>query len=158
MWRIDGLTLHDRGSDAVHEITGIINRGKALIDRPADRWFAGPCEECGTGMFVVPNAPVATCRAIRGVDENDDPVKCGFVVDVAQRRATLLLEAEDRLAKAADVARAVSWLGALPLTADRVRQWAVRDRIFAKGHDGKSPLYRIGDAIDILAGDTSKAG
>lgn len=148
MWRVDGLGLLDIGPDAVDEITKAVRDGKRVVDRPADKWYVGPCEACGSGMYATPGTATIKCRAPLGEDF------CGHLHDVASRRAALLVEAEDRLASAHNVARAVSWLGATPLTAARVRKWAERDRIFAKGHDGRSPLYRIGDAIDLLASET----
>lgn len=145
LWRVDGLALHEAGSDAVDEITDAVAQCHRVIDRPADRWFAGPCNEehdgveCGTDLYAKATSGDVKCRS------------CAAVYDVDSRRAWLLAAAEDRLASAKDLARSVSWLGATPLTADRVRQWASRGRIVAKGHDGASPLYRVGDAIDLMA-------
>lgn len=140
MWRIDGLAFHDIGPEAVDEITKAVRDGKRVIDRPADKWYAGPCD-CGVDLYArAKSGQVKCCET-----------ECGLVYDIGERRSWLLEAAEDRLAPAAELARAVSWLGASPLTAERVRQWAKRERIFAKGHDGRSPLYRVGDAIDLLA-------
>lgn len=152
LWRVDGLTLLDIGAEAVDEITDAVATCRRVIDRRPDRWYAGPCtheddgEMCGADLYARHATGTVTCRV------------CGSEYDVAERRAWLLAEAEDRLADASTVARAVSWLGAEPLTPDRVWKWAERGRIAVKGHHGKRPLYRIGDAIDLLAGDTTKAG
>lgn len=148
LWRVDGLTLHDIGPDAVDELTDAVAACHRVIDRRPDRWYAGPCltEGCGSDLYARRREGSVKCR------------DCEAVYDVAERREWLLLEAEDRLAPAADLARAVSWLGAEPLTPDRVRKWAERGRITAKAHDGRRPLYRVGDAIDLLASDTQKAG
>lgn len=149
LWRIDGLTRHELGPDAVDEITDAVAKCRRVIDRRPERWYAGPCtahpgggedsRECGSDLYAKRQTGDVECR------------DCGAVYDVAARRAWLLAEAEDRLADAATVARAVSWLGAVPLTPALVRKWAERGRIIAKGHDGSRPLYRIGDAIDLLA-------
>lgn len=150
LWRVDGLTLHDIGPEAVDEITDAVAECNRLIDRRPDRWYAGPCNaedeegvECGADLYAKRTKGLVECR------------DCGASYDVAARRTWLLAAAEDRLADAATIARSVSWLGAEPLTASRVRKWAERGRIVAKGHDGSSPLYRIGDAINLLASDTS---
>lgn len=148
MWRVDGLGLLDIGPEAVSEVTLAVERSKRVIDRPADKWYAGPCdatEECVGELYATSKSGNIACP------------ECGAGYDVAARREWLLEAAEDRLVNAADLARAVSWLGTVPLTAHRVRQWAVRERIFARGHDGKSPLYRVGDAIDLLA-QSAKVG
>jgi hypothetical protein len=148
LWRVDGLALRDIGLEAVDEITDAVAGCHRLIDRRPDRWYAGPCvtEGCGADLYAQRREGAVRCRS------------CGEVYDVATRRTWLLGEAEDRLAPAHDIARAVSWLGAQPLTADRVRKWAERGRIVAHGHDGTRPLYRIGDAIDLLAADTKRVG
>lgn len=152
LWRVDGLTLHDIGPEAVEEITDAVAECHRIIDRRPDRWYAGPCtettddlRECGADLYARRTVGEVRCR------------DCGAVYDVEKRRRWLLDEAEDRLADAATVARAVSWLGAEPLNPGRVRKWAERGRITAKGHDGRRPLYRIGDAIDLLASDTTRA-
>lgn len=148
LWRIDGLTLHDIGPEAHDEITDAVAAARHIIDRRPDRWYAGPCTNavaevvCGADLYAKRTTGDVTCR------------QCAAVYDVAERRAWLLAEAEDRLADATAVARAVSWLGADALTPARIRKWAERGRIAVKGHQGKRPLYRIGDAIDLLAADT----
>jgi hypothetical protein len=151
LWRVDGLTWHEIGPEAVDEITDAVAECHRMIDRRPDRWYAGPCTaetedgHCGADLYARRATGEVKCR------------ECGAVYDVESRRRWLLDEAEDRLADAATVARAVSWLGAEPLNPERVRKWAERGRIAIKGHDGKRPLYRIGDAIDLLAGDTTRA-
>lgn len=136
--RVDGLGLVDIGPDAVEEITDAVDTCRKVIDRAPDRWYAGPCD-CGADLYAKRREGTVECR------------DCGATHDVGLRRAWLLAEAEDQLANAATVARAVSWLGVEPLTPSRVRKWAERGRIIAKAHDGKAPLYRIGDALDLLA-------
>lgn len=134
-------------------------RARSAVDRPADRWYAGPCWVCTHDLYAHVGRAVVTCE-------------CKASYDVQTRRDYLLTEAEDQLANAATIARAVSWLGAEPLTAARVRKWAERGRINAHAYDrcpnhmhavipprecrACSPLYRVGDAIDLLAADTRK--
>lgn len=153
LWRIDGLARNDIGPEIVSEIGDAVAACRRVIDRKADRWYAGPCvvedeagKVCGSDLYAARAKGNVDCR------------ECGATYDVAARREWLLAEAEDRLANSHDLARAVSWLGAEPLKPERIRQWAKRGRIIAKGHDGKSPLYRIGDAIDLLASDVSRVG
>lgn len=142
MWRVDGLGFVELGSDCVNEIVGNVRAGKRIIDRPAESWFAGPCDQCEEDLYAKAQTGAVQCR------------NCEKTYDIAERREWLLAEAEDRLANATEIARAVSWLGSLPLTPDRVWKWAERGRIVAHGHDGRSPLYRIGDAINLLAAGT----
>jgi len=143
----------------VEAIRRAYDRLRSAIDRPADRWYAGPCWICNRDLYALVGRPVAECA-------------CGAQYDVQTRRDYLLREADDQLQNAATIARAVSWLGAEPLTAARVRKWAERGRIKAKAYarceahrheyvppstcKACSPLYRVGDARDLLAADTNR--
>ena len=123
------LTLADRDLERV-------------IDRPAPMKYAGPCNICRKDLYVREGAAQVECRP------------CGMVYDMAQRREWLLEAAEDRLERAAHIARAVTYLGS-PISADRIRVWAMRKRLFPHAIDGMGrPLYRVGDVLDLLAQDT----
>lgn len=157
--KLDELRRHIDGPDHVDTVKRAYARARAAIDRPADKWYAGPCWVCSSDLFAHVSAPVVTCQ-------------CGAAYDVKTRRDYLLTEAEDQLTNAAIIARSVSWLGAEPLTAARVRKWAERGRIIPRAWDrcethrhdaipprdckACSPLYRVGDAIDLLAADTNR--
>lgn len=149
LWRVDGLAFNDMAAEEIAHVTAATDRCWRVIDRPADKWYAGPCItefegiKCGTDLYAKAASGDVECRT------------CGATYDVAGRRKWLLDSAQDFLADAATLARSVSWLGAQPLNATRVRKWAERGRIVAKGHDGTRPLYRIGDAIDLLAKEAS---
>jgi hypothetical protein len=147
MWRTDALTLHDRGPDAVDQITSVVAKGKRLIDRPADKWYAGPCdtETCNVELYARTKAGTLTCH------------ECATVYDISERRSWLLQAAEDVLADATTIAVAVSWLGGIPVTPARLWKWNERGRIVPHGHDGRKPLYRVGDVLDVLA-STEKVG
>lgn len=149
LWRVDGFSRLDIGPEIVDEIKGAVKRCYRVIDRPADKVYAGRCnDECPTDLYAtLGKAATIKCPT------------CGTTWDVKERRAWLLNEAEEVLATAVEISRAVSWLGAEPLTADRVRQWAARDRLTPRGHDRKGrPMYRVGDAIDLLAQSATKKG
>lgn len=126
------------------------NRCWHIMDRPADRIFAGICSHptprglCETWLYAQPGKPTVTCPT------------CGTHHDVAQRRETLRQAAEDVLATAAEIARAVTWLGD-HIRADRIRQWAARGRLTKRADDDGHPLYRIGDVLDLLAQVEEKA-
>lgn len=151
LWRVDGMAYNDLTPVLTAKLAAAVTQSRHAIDRPADRWFAGPCNalvadgaECGADMYAKTTSGTVTCPT------------CNATHDVPARRAWLLQAAEDQLADAATLARSVSWLGSAPLTAARVRKWAERGRIAVKGHtsDGR-PMYRIGDAIDLLAADAA---
>lgn len=127
------------------ELTHIETALRRMIDRPAGRWYAGPCDHCERDLYARVGHPVVTCR------------DCELDYDVDARRTWLLEQAQSHLATAVELARAVSWLGTEPLTAERVRKWAERGRITAKGHTSyrgrQVPVYLVRDAIDLLAQD-----
>lgn len=68
MNRVDGLMLHEAGSEAVHEITSAVAHCYRLIDRPAERSYAGPCE-CGRDLYRKPGATDAKCETCGNVYE-----------------------------------------------------------------------------------------
>ena len=112
-----------------------------VIDRPAPMKYAGPCNVCRKDLYVREGAAQVECRP------------CGMVYDMGQRREYLLECAEDRLERAAYIARAVTDLGS-PISADRIRKWAERGRLFPHATDPHGrPLYRVGDVTELLRTD-----
>lgn len=139
------------------------NRMRRLVDRPADRWYAGKCSAmldeigdlCPTELYALEGKPTVECRS------------CGAVHDVAKRRDFLLAEAEDYLVTATEAARALlSWTdydGTETKMVDRIRKWRDRDQLDVadvtslSGRDRH--LYRLGDIRTLLvksAQDTQK--
>ena len=153
-WLLNHVTWlrhHRAGAEAVEEITNIVAQVWRAIDRPAGRWFAGPCDQCERDLYAKTGADSVTCR------------DCDLVYDVGARRTWLLEQANDHLLTAAEMARAVSWLGTEPLTADRIRKWAERKRIIARGHaihrGNEIPTYLVSDVVNLMAQDAQpKAG
>lgn len=136
--------------EAYDEITYAVRVTRRVIDRAEDRSYAGTCgaetsgEACTDELWARPKAATVVCRT------------CGAEHDVAERRTWLLDAVEDRLAPASLIAAAVTRLGQ-PVTSERVRQWARRGRIVARGHEGdERPLYRVGDVLDLLAGEAAR--
>lgn len=74
LWRVDGLMLHEAGSDAVDEITSAVAHCHRIIDRPPDQEFAGPCQ-CGRDLYRKPGAPKVTCRQCEMEYDVDDLAK-----------------------------------------------------------------------------------
>lgn len=136
------LATRQEGAEAIDELIYCLSRMSGVIDRPADRWYAGPCE-CGTDLYVRPTANVVTCR------------NCAESYVVSDRRKWLLEEAEDRLAYAALICRAVSILGE-PVSQMQISRWVKRGRLIHRAHDKqKRKLYRVGDVLDLARGEIS---
>lgn len=134
--------------DELQHIEGALRR---VIDRPAGKWFAGPCDTCERDMYARDGALQVHC---------DD---CDLDYPVAERRDWLWEQAQDVHATAAEIARAVSWIGGTPLADTRIRKWVERKRLIVRGHitiRGRVlPLYRLGDVTALIeAHDRPKAG
>lgn len=137
--------------DLLDELTDTAEQLRRMVDRPADRWFAGPCDVCKRDLYAKTGAPSVECK------------ECQVTYDVQERRGWLLDQINDQLYTAAELARAVSWLGSEPLTPERIRKWAQRKRITAHGtvmvKGREYPTYRVSDAASLLAQDSRpKAG
>lgn len=136
---LDGVRRHEAGAEMVEEITTVVLVAEKAIDRPAELVYSGPCDECGTDLYGRMDAAQVTCR------------ECGYWYDIAARRAWLLAEAEDQLAHAALVARALNRLGTT-VKVDRIYKWVERSQLVAHGVDAQGrPTYRIGDVLELIA-------
>ncbi len=143
---IDAGQMYDALQKA-HETT------ETLIDRPADKWYAGICSAgnsddtaCQQELYATTDKGDITCP------------KCAFTHDIQTRRNTLLKHAADVLATATEAARAIvvwsDYERGENLLVKRIGMWAERGRITPKGTrtiSGKQrPTYRIGDILNIL--------
>jgi hypothetical protein len=135
MWRVDGLTLHEAGADAVDEITSAVAHCHRVIDRPADQEFAGPCE-CGRDLYRKPKAPEVKCRQcekVYKVDELAEWMRAQMVGKLVTIREGSLL------------------LGKLGLSTPirTLQHWGEQKWILAHGSSPKGGnLYLFDDLID----------
>lgn len=143
--RVDGIARHQDLADIAHTLVDHGHRAWRIIDRPPELSYAGQCDICGTHLYAVTGQPVVTCAT------------CGEHNDVAMRRAAMLKAASDRLVTAREAATALTTLE-LPVTVERIRQWVHRRRLLVRGHTpDRSRLYRLGDIIDLLTTETTRA-
>lgn len=146
---VDWIRTQHWAPEILDELTDLENRLRSFVDRPRDSWYAGPCTGCERVLYAKVGVHEVTCK------------DCNLDFHVKDRRAYLLTTAEDMYVPASTLARAVSWLGEEPLTARRIRVWKHRDMIEVRayvippGSVGPMcelrPLYRLGDAIDLMA-------
>lgn len=142
------LRYHDAGQEAVDGICEAVAAARRVIDRPAERLYAGPCD-CGADLYARLEASYVTCRA--EVHE-DGPL----VWPVEERRRWLLTSAEDVLATTTEISRALTRYQQ-PVTSEMLRGFVFRKRLGARGsrvvagRKDPVPLYRLGDVLDILA-------
>lgn len=139
MWRVDGLALRDFGPDANDAIAGAIADCRRIIDRSPDRVPYGPCltEDCKERLYGIRGHHEVTCK------------HCGSTYSAEELRAWLLDQAEDREVDAATLGRALSWWGE-PISAATIRSWIHRGKLLAARHVQGRPVYRIGDALNVL--------
>lgn len=155
--RVSEVRLHEDAPELIEDVHQVVRRGTLIVDRPADRWYVGPCNAevktddettvfyCHRDLYVRPGASVVRCPA------------CGAEDQVAHRRAWLLDHVRDHVDTAANIARHLTALG-LETKAPRVRQWVKRRHLVAISERPNAdptkpgrPLYRLGDAEVLWA-------
>lgn len=123
-----------------------------LVGRPTGLRYRGPCWadlgdvdevgdplQCQEILYARPGAEVVKCRF------------CGAEYNAEGRRQWLLDEARTTLAHAALIASALTALD-VPIAVGTIYSWASRGRLVDHGTDQLGrPLYRVGDAIDLLS-------
>lgn len=142
LWRIDGLGLSDMGADAVTEIASATARCWAVIDRPAERQYAGPCE-CGKDLYSKPGAKLTKCKA------------CDREYDVEAMREWMRAGVRGRLVTARE---GTTLLGRfdLPTAQKTIDSWHERKRILDHGCNAEGRfLYLIDDLLTLAAKGTA---
>lgn len=145
--RVGWLRYHPDGTDAWQQITDTTDHARRIIDRPADKLYAGVCD-CGTDLYGRIDASYVICR-----DPSHDTPQSW---PVAERRRWLLESARDVLATSTDISRAITRY-AQPVTPSAIRGYVHRRRLrpvwCTDPHNerrGGAALYRLGDVLDIL--------
>lgn len=150
---INTIRCYQFAAYAFDDITRAVDDVRRVVDRPPDRLYAGPCGSpsgpprggfqpldppCDGELYAALDHQIVRCP------------KCHASYDVAERRRWLLDAVWDVTAYASLLAAALTRLDE-PLTAARVRKWAQRGQLLARGVDLEGrPLYRVGDAIALL--------
>lgn len=155
--------VRERWADEIlDELTDVEARLSRLIDRPADRWYAGKCSIeddgviCEAELYALKTRGNVRCHG------------CGYEHDIEKRRDFLLREAREVLVTATEAAGALmAWTdysGSQEKLVDRIRKWAtpVLDdqgnvkraaRLVTKGNatvkGQERSLHRLGD-IEVL--------
>jgi hypothetical protein len=145
--RVGWLRHHPAAVEAHDEIVEAVRAARRVIDRPADRLYAGPCDQCGGDLYARPGALAVECRP------------CELVYEVEARRAWLLEALEEHLATTIEISRALTSL-AQPVTPNMIYGYVHRGRLIPRSHraEGRKtiPLYRVGDVLDIVTGQPER--
>lgn len=142
--QVEWIRHHPAADEAFDEIRSAVREARRVTDRPADRWYAGPCQLCRTDLYVKAGKRDVACP------------ECEATYDVAERREWLRAAVEDVLATTTEISRALTTLD-VPITASSIRGYVHRKRLEVKAIDqGGSPLYRVGDVLDLIAGEKAR--
>ncbi|GAA4358468.1 hypothetical protein GCM10023145_31170 [Angustibacter luteus] len=144
--RVDDASLHWYGALLLSQ-----DKLEQLVDRPADQAYIGQCNaDCGQDLYC--SIDLTDPQHPKLLEPLIACPRCGRIWDTNDRRERLLAAAEDVEASATDLARALTRMQE-PVTPERIRQWAVRDKITPRGADARGrPTYRLGDVRAILNG------
>jgi hypothetical protein len=132
------LRHHQAGAEAVEEITEAVNQVRRIIDRPAERIYAGPCQDCGKDMFGKPGAISVECRP------------CGLSYDVAQMVEWMRHEARGRLVTAREAFILLSRFG-IQSSQKTIEKWALRKRLTSHSEDRAGTNLYVFDDVWLLA-------
>lgn len=144
LWRVDGLGLSDLGSDAVSEITRAVGRARMVIDRPAERRYAGPCE-CGRDLYSKPGAKLTKCKG------------CEREYDVEAMLKWMRAGVLGRLVTAREGSTLLSRFD-LPTAQKTIDSWHERKRLVDHGRSAEGRLlYLIDDLISLAAQSAPKS-
>jgi hypothetical protein len=138
----DWMRTKEWAPEILDELDNLELQLRRMVDRPADKLFVGYCTECELALHAKIGALQAKCTA------------CEKVFSVEASREGMWVEAQDQLGTAAEISRAISWLGQTPITADRIYKWVERKRLTQRGHviyrGREVPIYRIGDVAALV--------
>lgn len=152
--RVGWLRHHEAGAEAHDQILDAVADARRVIDRPAERLYAGPCDECGRDLYAALDAAYVRCTNTEGHEGGDE-----WVWRVEDRRRWLLDSARDVLATGTEISRALTRY-AQPVTPSALRGYVHRGSLVARGERVEGGrmvmLYRLGDVLDILARQAEK--
>ena len=161
--------------DVFREISECAARMRSLVEGPREQKYLGPCgaviERCicprDPDDEVDPGDPLSTCP-VHGWRDADTPTcdgdvygipgaekgrckTCGATVDQADRLKWIDDLRREWLYTATEIADAYEGI-----KANTISQWASRGLLIAHGKHGNSPLYLVGEVLDLAAGDAAR--
>ena len=142
------IATADWAGTLVHSLRGIAEWLGALTIRVAPGWYAGGCQRCDSGTYVIPGLTYVTCGG------------CGVVTYARDHLDTVLNEARGWVDRPMRIAEAVVALVdtemSVPRLHKRISKWGERDQIetVRKLDDDGDPTgpkrYRLGDVLDRI--------
>lgn len=143
--QLDWLRHRPEAAEAWDELHDACRVAVAAVDRPAARWYAGRCwtvgedgRKCEQDLYVRTGAETVRCTTCRSEH------------DLVARKNWLIHHAWETLATADEIARVLAACG-YEVTPSMVRGYAYRNRLTARGADGRGrATYRLGDVAELL--------
>lgn len=136
-YRREGLDLLDGMDSACRQLV-------AVVDRRADRWYAGPCGtelvvgQCPEELYPVAGASTYRCQ------------HCGTVHDLDVRKQWLLDQVDELLYGAAWISASLARLGLL-VNLSTITTWVDRGRLTAHGRDAYGhALLKVGEVRALV--------
>lgn len=145
---LDEVRLRESAVDLLGQVRAVVGIAWRVVDRPAARAYAGPCEDCGNDLYGYAKAARLRC----GV--------CGRSYLTADRRRWVLDALREHLATAAEIAAGIGELYGETINRKRINQWRSRGRLTEHGFtldDRRDPLFRIGDVLDLAQRQAGQA-
>ncbi|WP_269939031.1 hypothetical protein [Arthrobacter sp. HY1533] len=145
---LDKLVAHQPIGALYAEVMHAARMVTQAVDLPpstAGLQYAGPCGA------VFPNDVTCTHQLwARPREDNITCPRCGTEWNVPDRRDNALDAAEDILATADTISRALTAQG-VDVTAQNVYDWRRRGKLTPAGtNKANQPVYRVGDVLDII--------
>jgi hypothetical protein len=145
LWRVDGLALHEAGSDAVDELVSAVAHCHRLIDRRPERKFLGPCN-CGRDLYAATAVKSVVCE------------HCGQDYDTEALREMMFSQVTGRLVTAREGATLLSRFG-LETKQGTIDKWRERKRLAERGHNARDHrLYLWEDLLALAQHADTRAG
>lgn len=119
-----------------------------LTEQVVPGWYAGGCQRCDSGMYVVPGLTWVTCNG------------CGATTYARDRLDVVLDEARGWVARPKAIAEAIVALvdteQSVARLYERIKKWSQRGRLEAvraldeDGDEVGPKRFRLGDVVDLL--------
>lgn len=128
------------------DVTRVHATATRVIDRPADRAYAGRCHtlDCPGLMYAYDGAPEAICATCQATTGYEDA------------RRAMLAKVDDLILPAPEIELALRGLGQ-EVKATTIRKWCERGRLANRGTPS-CPRYRVGDALNLAWNSRPRAG
>lgn len=144
---IDAIRRHPKVAEIASGIGRAVKDAYAAIDRMRDRKYLGQCNymnECTAELWAKPSASQVECDT------------CHHVHDIGQRRADLMVIAEDLIVTPLEASRYIGEFGEMQVGHQRIRNYLDRKRLALRPSPDGVKRFRLGDLLDILRAEASQ--